>query len=161
MSELHMKHAFMFYADSHKRGLMIPRFKYVQKKMFVHPKPVFRSREQVADYEIKKIHVMNKNAGYVKKRLPRICSEGAMRKESEGKWKQKLPPICEYMGSCSNRNEVKGKKSINAKLIRNKTINVYNGIYEMKHLTKAIVNTFLKEMLEKHNINNNNRDINT
>lgn len=153
MNNFNMKHAFIYYSSSTPNVLnekmLSPKFKYVQKKIFVHPKPIFTNRELYKSYTIKNINTINKNAFYLKKKkLPNICNE--IHKTSKtNQHKYNLPSIC--ISKQNSRNIIQ-QPIHDIKLTRNKTINVYKHIFEMKSLTKAIGNKFLKEVLENNNI---------
>ena len=184
MQTLNIKYNYVNYSSStpnitnhnNRRHISLsPKTKYVPKKYFHHPKPIFTIREQYFSHK-------NKNAStnllYLKKlKLNNISKEINKTLKTflfqnlspTATHNKRLPSVAHHRFSRyelrNNINNHPMQVDINSHLSRNKTINnkvgmdverskVFKHIYEMKSITNAIGNKYLKAALEKENKRN-------
>jgi hypothetical protein len=146
-----------------------PKPKHTPKKYFHHPQPIFTIREQYFTHKHKNA---NTNILYLKKiKLNNISKEinktlktFLFQNLSPTHNKKLLPSVAAvHHQHRHTRNPM--QSDVNIHLSRNKTINnkvgvdaqrskVFKHIYEMKSITNAIGNKYLKAALEKENKRN-------
>ena len=148
-----------------------PKPKHTPKKYFHHPQPIFTIREQYFTHKHKNA---NTNMLYLKKiKLNNISKEinktlktFLFQNLSPTHNKKLLPSVAAvHHQHRHTRNNHQTQSDVNIHLSRNKTINnkvgvdvqrskVFKLIYEMKSITNAIGNKYLKAALEKENKRN-------
>lgn len=183
MQSLNIKPNYVNYSSSspnitkHKRHhiSLSPKPKHTPKKYFHHPQPIFTIREQYFTHKHKNA---NTNILYLKKiKLNNISKEinktlktFLFQNLSPTHNKKLLPSLGgahhqHYYTRYASRNNYQTQSDVNIHLSRNKTINnkvgvdvqrskVFKHIYEMKSITNAIGNKYLKAALEKENKRN-------